>query len=327
MGGNQPSSEGVGVRVKLDQPAIGVDLGATKIAAALVAPDGQVLASRQAPTGAAEGPEAVLARLATMIDGLAAQAPGTVAGVGVGSPGLVDQANGVIYNAVNLGWEKVPLVSGVRDRMSHDLPIRIEKDTNASALGEYYFGGGRGCPDFVYVSIGSGLGGGVIAGGRLVSGANGYAAELGHLSIDPEGPQCVCGLRGCSETIVSGPGLVTVTRNRLLRADVPGDLSATDDLTPAKILKAAHQGDRLAQAAFADLGAALGTVLAACVAVLNPALFVVGGGLGLAGFDLFIPAAQRELERRVPPMGWRELQIIPSQLASSAIGPACLVWQ
>lgn len=310
-----------------DLPAIGVDLGATKIAAALVAPNGEVLASYQALTGAAEGPDAVLARLAAGIDVLAAQAPGPVGGVGIGSPGLVDHASGVVCNAVNLGWGEVHLAAGVRARLEHDLPIWAEKDTNASALGEYYFGAGQDCPEFVFISIGSGLGGGVIANGRLLTGANGYAAELGHLSLDPEGPVCACGLRGCSETVVSGPGLVALTRSLLASPSTPTRLSLDEGLTPAKILEAARQGDELARAAFAGMGAALGVVLAACVAVLNPARFVLGGGLGLAAFDLIIPAARGELERRVPPLGWRDLQIVPSRLVSSAIGPACLVWQ
>ena len=307
--------------------AIGVDLGATKIASALVSPAGQVLAARQALTSPEEGPEAVLDRLAAEIDNLARQATGELAGVGIGSPGQVDPAAGIVRNAVNLGWCEVNLAAGVRARLQNTLPIWVQKDANASALGELHFGSGQGCRDFVYITIGSGLGGGVIANGKLVTGAYGNAAELGHLSLDPDGWPCACGLRGCAETIVSGPGLVAVTRHLIDREKYTSPLSGLGELTPAIILDAARAGDEACQAAFDRIGAALGSVLAACVAVLNPARFVVGGGLGQAAFDLIAPAARLELDRRVTESSRSQLQIVASQLASSAVGAACLVWQ
>jgi glucokinase len=307
--------------------AIGVDLGATKIASALVSPSGAVLASRQTLTCPADGPEAVLDRLAAEVEALANQAPGHLAGVGIGSPGWVDPTAGVIRNAVNLGWLEVPLVAGVTNRLRCAWPVWVQKDTNASTLGEYYFGAGQGCQDFVYLSVGSGLGGGVIANGQLVSGALGIAADLGHLSLDPHGRLCACGLRGCSETIVSGPGLVSVTAGLLEQAHPASLLEGTPTLTPTIILDAARKGDPVAEAAFAEIGAALGFILSACVAVLNPARFIIGGGLGLAAFDLLLPSTRQELARRVPRSGSDTVQIVASRLASSAIGAACLVWQ
>ncbi len=307
--------------------AIGVDLGATKIATALVSPDGVVLASRQAFTLPAEGPESVLDRLAGEIDALASLAPGRLAGVGIGSPGVVDHTGGIIRHAVNLGWDEVHLVGGVTTRLRHDLPVWVQKDTNASALGEFYFGAGLGCQDFVYVSLGSGLGGGVIANGRLVTGVKGNAAELGHLSLNPDGRLCACGLRGCAETIISGPGLVSVACRLMEQGKITSELSKLEELTPTIILAAARQGDQLAQAAFAEIGTSLGIVFSFCVAALNPERFVIGGGLGQAAFDLLIPTARQELARRVPVSGLDSLQFAPSRLASSAVGAACLVWQ
>lgn len=306
--------------------AVGVDLGASKIASALVTDTGRVLSARQTPTLSQEGPAAVLARIAAEINALLAAAPGPVAGVGLGTPGIVAPSEGIVRNAVNLGWDEVPLVAGVCAALDRELPIFIQKDTNASALGEYYFGAARGCSDFVYLSVGSGLGGGLIANGQILTGAAWQASELGHFSLDPEGRPCVCGLRGCAETAVSGPGLVTLSRERLASGDYPASQVDAAALTPAAVLAAARAGDALARDVFTEMGATLGVVMAACVAVLNPAAFVIGGGLGLAAFDLLIPPARLALAKRVIAASIAPLEILPSTLKSSAIGPSCLVW-
>lgn len=311
----------------IEMAAIGVDLGATKIASALVSAHGDVLAARQTQTQSVEGSEAVLDRLAAEIEALIFEARCPVAGVGIGSPGVVDPVNGIVRGAVNLNWDEVHLVAGLQARLTGELPIFVQKDTNASALGELFFGAGQGCQDFVYLSIGSGLGGGVIANGQLVIGANGIAAELGHLSLDPEGPPCICGLRGCAELTVSGPGMVNLARQRLNSGARIGEICDPDELTPAGILEAAGRGDAAALSVLARAGSDLGAVMAACTAVLNPQRYVIGGGLGLAAFDYIVPAARRELERRVTPAGMRRLEIVPSLLPSSAVGAACLVWQ
>jgi len=307
--------------------AIGVDLGATKIASALVSLSGEVLASRHTLTLSSEGPESVLDRLAGEIDTLSHLAIGPVSGVGIGSPGVVDPLKGVIRDAVNLDWREVHLVAGLKARMKQPLPIRLQKDTNACALGELYFGSGRGCNDFVYLSIGSGLGGGVVANGQLIDGARGNAAELGHLSLDPEGQLCICGKRGCAEITVSGHGLVISALSHIQSDRKPSLLTGLDELTPAIIVNAAVKGDEIARTALFSVGANLGIVMAACAAVLNPERIVVGGGLGLAAFDFLIPAARFELERRVTRVSYEKLEIVCSSLVSSAVGAACLVWQ
>jgi glucokinase len=306
--------------------AVGVDIGATKIATALVTTEGKVIASRKTATQTSAGPTAVLERVAGEIRALLALAEGPVAGIGIGTPGIVVPSEGVVRNAVNLGWHEVSLVSGVRARLGLDLPVWVQKDTNASALGEYYFGASQGCRDFVYISIGSGLGGGIISNGQIITGASWQSSELGHFSLDPQGRLCACGLRGCAETLVSGPGLLAVARERLANGEHSPLLQDSAGLNSAAILAAAREQDPLAVEVFAEAGAALGVVLGMCVTVLNPAMFVIGGGLGLAAFDLMMPAAQRELERRVVPTSYQDLKIVPSCLTSSAVGASCLVW-
>ncbi len=308
--------------------AIGVDLGATKIASVLLAEDGQLIASSQIPTLASEGRDAVLDKVANQILDLMRKAPGDVIGTGIGSPGKVDSIHGVVYDAVNLGWEKLNLLDEMSKRIDQRLPVWIQKDTNLSALGEYYFGACRDCNDFVYVGVGSGLGGGIISGGHLVMGGDWYAAELGHLSIDPDGPVCACGGHGCAETIASGPGLVRVTKIRLAEFQGKSVLRNEADLTSANVIAAAQQGDEIARAALLEAGRALGIVMSACTAILNPARFVIGGGLGLAGFDFMLPAIREEMMRRTIPNSRGDYAVQRGIICGwiSLFGLVCVIW-
>jgi glucokinase len=309
-----------------EQFAIGIDIGATKIASVLLSETGEVIQSSQMLTLVEEGTEAVLNKVAKQILDLARQCPGALMGVGIGSPGKVDATQGVVYNAVNLGWDEVHLTGEIASRIQGSFPIWIQKDANLSALGEQYFGAGQGLRDFVYLGVGSGLGAGLISDGRLITGSDWYAADVGHLSVDPDGPVCVCGGRGCAETVASGPGLVHVTRQMLANSPSNTLLSNGEELTPTDVLSAARQGDGLALEALTEVGRVLGIIMSACTVILNPSRIVVGGGLGLAGYDFIVPAARRELVRRTTPESRGLLEVLPSQVESPAIGAACLVW-
>jgi glucokinase len=306
--------------------AIGIDIGATKIASVLLSESGEVVKSSQVLTLPEEGPQAALDKVADQILTLAQGCPGAIAGIGIGSPGKVDSQRGVVYNAVNLGWTEVSLTEEITRRLPQGLPVWIQKDANLSALGEYYFGACQGVHDFVYLGIGSGLGAGIISSGRLITGSDWYAADVGHLSVDPEGSRCVCGGRGCAETVASGPGLVRVTQQMIGKLHLASTLSNEANLTPADILAAAHNDDTLALQALAEVGRVLGIIMSACTVILNPSRFVVGGGLGLAGFDYILPAAREELTKRTIPESRALLEIVPSRVESPAIGAACLVW-
>ncbi|HKY55540.1 MAG TPA: ROK family protein, partial [Anaerolineales bacterium] len=257
---------------------------------------------------------------------LARQKPGVVVGVGIGSPGKVDSSQGVVFDAVNLGWKEVNLIEEISNRIGQGMPVWIQKDTNLNALGEYYFGACQGCTDFVYIGIGSGLGAGIISNGQLITGSDWYAADVGHLSIDPEGPVCVCGGRGCAELVASGPGLVRVMEEMLANSSARSALSHQVELTPEEILAAAYEGDELSLQALTEVGRVLGIVMSACTAILNPSRFVIGGGLGLAGFDFILPALREELLRRTIPNHRAYMDIVQSKVESPAIGAACLVW-
>ncbi len=306
--------------------AIGVDLGGTKIAAVLADRAGRVIADAQVATAPADGPAAVVQRLAGLVAHLLQAAEQPVVGVGIGSPGYVDADAGVVRNAVNLGWQEVPLAHELGRQLPAGLPIQVENDANVQALGEYHFGAGRGCQDFVYLGIGTGLGSGILCGGRLVRGALFAAAELGHLSLDPAGRTCACGVRGCVETVVSGPGIVATAAELLAQGSHATALNAGPALTARVLTDAARAGDPLALAVFAKAGQWLGMVCALCAAVLNPARVIVGGGLGAPAFDLLAPAAVDELRRRVIRNNWAGLELVPSGLTSSALGASALAW-
>jgi len=309
--------------------AIGIDIGATKIASVLLSESGETIDTSQVLTLAEEGMKSVCDKVAEQILDLAKQKPGAVVGVGIGSPGKVDSSRGVVYNAVNLGWKEVNLIEEVSSRidlLANAVPVWIQKDTNLNALGEYYFGACQGCPDFVYIGVGSGLGAGIISNGQLVTGGDWYAADIGHLSINPDGPLCVCGGHGCAELIASGPGFVRVTSQLLSDTSERSALSELEELTPADVLSAADKGDIVALKALTEVGRALGIVMSACTVILNPSRFVIGGGLGLAGFDFIVPTIHEEMRRRTIPNHRSQMDIVPSQVESPAIGAACLVW-
>ncbi len=307
--------------------AIGVDLGATKIAAALVSNNGRTLAARQVMTLADQGPNAVLDRIAELVNGMLGMVePKQLLGVGIGSPGQVDPRSGVVRNAVNLGWKEVELTTGVASRLHCPLSIWAEKDANASALGEYTFGTACGISELVYLGIGSGLGGGAISNGTSISGANLTAMEVGHLSLDPSGLLCTCGNYGCAETTISGRGLSAITRKLIQTQRFQTCLDMSQDLHPSQVLEAARQGDPLSLAAITEMGQQLGFIFSMCAALLNPSHIVIGGGLGLAAFDLLIPPALKEMARRCLPAARSDLKILRSTLESPSIGAAALVW-
>jgi glucokinase len=300
--------------------AIGVDLGGTKIAFAAVDRDGSILATHTEPTLAQEGVDAVIGRI---VSGISHVSNGfSVAGVGIGAPGPV--VNGVTLNAVNLGWRGVPLVDAVRERIALDVPIWAQNDVNAGTVAELIFGAARGATDFVYLAIGTGLGGGAVADGRLINGALGFAMEVGHMSVDPAGRACNCGNHGCVEMYCSGKGLVAGAREHL--REYPRTALVHAELNTRAILEAARLGDGLALRVIDEAAEALGTTMAWCMMVLNPALIVIGGGLGIAAYDLLSERAQAAMRARLMPDLAHLVHIARSPLESSALGAAALVW-
>lgn len=309
----------------VDRHAIGVDMGGTKIAFALVDETGNVLASHRLPTLPEEGAEAVFDRIAEGIHYIFDQSPHAVTGIGIGCPGHLNPFTGIVYNATNLRWHDVPLKAGVEARLRTKLPIFIQQDANAAAVGEMYFGAAQNCPDFVYLAIGTGLGGAAVVSGKLLLGGDFAGMEVGHMPLSSNGRLCACGMRGCPEMYVSGIGLLAGVREHA-PAFPASPLVALSEQTTVAILDAARKGDSLALAVFDEMTDWLCAVMICCMGILNPLLFVVGGGMGHAAADLILPATRRKLAARTAAGIYQHIEIVESQITSSAVGASCLVW-
>ena len=260
---------------------IGIDLGASKIALGLVSPENQITARARIDTRPADGPVSAADRIAESVKGLIAQAPrhASVGQVGVGSPGPIDHRTGVIVDPPNLtGWRAVPFAAMLTERLG--LPVRLEHDAKAAALAEYHLGAGRGSRDMALIIVGTGIGTAIILDGVLYRGINNSAGEIGHITVDLNGPICTCGSNGCVEAYAGGPAIARsfayATRRVIDSAEV--------------VTRAAEQGDVIARRVFQDAGRALGAAIATVAMLMDVNTFVLFGSVVKAGSLLIEPA-------------------------------------
>jgi len=253
----------------------GIDLGGTTINIGLFTTDGALAAASQIPTLVPQGPGPAMDRTAGEIRRLMEELPGkTLKALGAGAAGLINTREGRIGKVENLpGWEDTPLQEMLVSRLR--VPVEIENDANTAALGEYAFGAGRGTLHMVMLTLGTGVGGGLILNGQLYSGLNGYGGELGHMVIRPDGPPCACGAAGCLEVYCSREAL---SRN---------------GKTPREMAALAEEGDPEARELFRTAGEALGIAIANLINLLDVERIVIGGGLANAGELLLGPARER----------------------------------
>jgi len=282
---------------------LGVDLGGTKIAAALATTQGEIVARGRRPTPAQAGPDAVINSVcATINEVLSAKElrPSRLSGIGIAAAGVIDSANGKVIFSPNLpAWHEVPLREAIEQRFG--IPAYLGNDANLAALGEWRFGVEKKVANLIYITVSTGIGGGIIADGKLYTGACGAAGEIGHMTIDVNGPRCRCGNIGCWETLASGTALAREAVKRITEGArtsiielVGGDVSKID----AKIVGlAAKQGDELAQELVSRLGYYFGVGLANLVNIFNPELILVGGGVAKIGALLLQPAIKIVKER------------------------------
>ena len=309
----------MGDNVVSERLVVGIDLGGTKISTALVDGAGQIVAHDYRETHAKAGQGVVIGRMldaARQVMAQAGVAPARVAAVGIGAPGPLDIEAGIVLAPPNLpGWGRVPL----RQRIEEGLGIRafLENDANAAALGEHRFGAGQGTRDMIYVTVSTGIGGGLILGGELYHGASGMAGEVGHATIMPYGPRCGCGNRGCLEALASGTAVARQARERVA-SGVPtriAELAGGDPerITAKLVAQAASQGDVEAQEILAEAMVYLGIGIANLVTLFNPQLIVIGGGLANVGEALFEPV-RRAIERRALRAPARVVRVVPAAL-------------
>lgn len=269
----------------------GIDLGGTDTKFGLVNKKGDLLAYHSIPTDPTIGYQPFFELLGREIEQLMLSIGDQyqLAGVSVGAPSG-NQKNGTIDSASNLKWpEKLPIADILHSIFG--LPVTVSNDANAAALGEMYYGLGRGVQDLICITLGTGLGCGIISNGNLIIGSNGHAGELGHVIAVENGRQCTCGRRGCLETYVSATGMVRSvleTESEVLQRSLLGNLNRKS-LTSKKITRAAMEGDKLALEVFDATARILGKTLANSVALLNPKLIILTGGLAKAGEYLLDP--------------------------------------
>lgn len=270
---------------------IGVDIGGTKVAGGVVDEDGRILAQHRVTTPARDA-DATTDAIVSVIEAM--RADREVEAVGLGIAGFVDAGRSIVYFAPNLlGWRNGPLREEVEKRVN--LPVVVENDANSAAWGEAMFGAGREYHHVACVTIGTGVGGGIVAGDQLFRGGFGVGAEFGHIQMVEGGRLCGCGQRGCWEQYASGGALVRDARERAAESRAEAELllslgdGTPEAITGQHVTEAAEQGDQVALASFASLGHWIGQGLADLAAVLDPECFVLGGGVSEAGSLLLDP--------------------------------------
>lgn len=308
---------------------LAIDLGGTQIRAAVADPQGTLLARAATQTRAEEGPEAVIERIVACAQRVLEKVDrARVVGVGVGAPGPIDPRRGVLYNPPNLPrWEAVPLAQRLADALG--LPVYAGNDANLAALGERRFGAGQGVDDLVYMTVSTGIGGGIISGGRLVVGARGFAGEIGHQTLEPEGPVCSCGQRGHLEALAAGPAIAREARRALqegaasLMAELVED---PEHITAETVTAAAMQGDAVARRILERAGFYIGLGLVNVIHIVEPQRIIIGGGVSQAGELLFAPIRRTVEERLMSPV-YRGVEIVPAALGGDVglLGAVALV--
>ena len=310
-----------------EQFIVGVDLGGTNIAAGAMPTDGtREIAMRIGPTRADEGSAAVVNRIVRMIEEVIEQTQAETGaersdfiGVGIGSPGPLDRAKGIIIVTPNLGWKDFPLRDEVGSRVN--LPASLDNDANCATLGEWWCGAAKGGRNVVGMTIGTGIGGGLIFDGKLYHGSSDAAGEVGHTTIDSTGRRCKCGNYGCLEAYASGPAIAERARELLnaegdsiLHSIVDGDITR---ITAQTVFEASKRGDPVAIEVVRDTAHFLGVGIANLINLLNPDTVVIAGGVTQAGDQLFDPM-RAEVRRRAFKSAVDACRIVPGALPLSA---------
>jgi len=297
---------------------VGIDIGGTKIAGALVNEAGEILRDLKAPTPAND-PAALQAAVVKMVEEL--RSGEQVSAVGVAAAGFIDANQSVVYYAPNLSWRNEPLKEKLEAELG--LPVVIENDANAAGWAEYRFGAGAGYHHMMMLTIGTGVGGAIVANGELFRGGFGIGAELGHMNFIPKGKLCGCGQHGCLEQYGSGTALLNSAKELVASGSAEAkrlkELSdSVPELTGNEVYKAIQEGNPGALRLLTELGSNLGLAVASLVAVLDPEIVVIGGGVSAAGELLLEPIRAAYLEH-LPARGFRpELKIVGAQLHNDA---------
>ena len=309
--------------------SVGVDLGGTNITIALVDMKGKIKNKVKISTQIDKNPNFVMKTIIENIKLIIKDIPlKQIIGIGVGAAGQIDHARGIIQFSPNLHWRNVPIVREIKKKIN--LPVSLDNDANVACFGEFLFGAGRGAKHIICVTLGTGVGGGIIIDGKIYRGANGSAGEIGHITVHANGRKCNCGNHGCMEAYVGAPHIkeraiekIKSGRHSIVVKLVNGSLAK---ITPKILEEAALYKDRLALEIWEETGRYLGIGIASLINIFNPEKIVIGGGVANAGKFIFDPLC-RTIQERALPIASQDTKVVRAKLGEEAgvIGAAMLV--
>lgn len=310
---------------------IGIDVGGTNVKIALVNESGKIIYSNSIPTRAELGYEFTVSNIKQAIRELLKETKHTaeeIEGIGFGFPGQVDYKEGIVRNAPNIpGWVEIPIAKIFEEEFH--IPTRVDNDVRCAALGELNYGAGKGCENLICITIGTGIGSGLIVNGKLVRGASNAAGEIGHIKLQyHDGPICGCGDTGCLEAFASGPAIVAMAEEYIKggKSTKYREMANGNPITPYIVCEAAKAGDPVAQRIFAIIGEYIGIGMAGVVNLLNPEKIIVGGGVAEAG-DYIINPLVDAIKRRAMKIAGSTVEVVHAQLGNTAgvIGASLLI--
>jgi glucokinase len=309
---------------------IGIDVGGTNVKIALVE-EGKIIYSNSVPTYAKMGYEYTVNNIKQAIRDLMKETEtneSNIEGIGFDFPGQVDYKTGVVKLAPNIpGWVNIPIAQMIEDEFH--IPTKIDNDVRCAALGELKFGAGKGCENFICITVGTGIGSGIVINGQIVRGASNAAGELGHIKLKSNGgPLCGCGDSGCLEAYASGPAIVGMAYEYLKggKSAKFAEMAGDGEITPYIVAKAAEAGDSVAKRIFETIGYRIGMGLVSVINLLNPERVIVGGGVAECG-DLLLEPIRKTVKERAMKVAGETVEIVPAELGNSAgvIGASMLI--
>ncbi len=315
--------------VKLkSKPILAIDVGGTKIRLALVSDDGTIVSSKQYPTHADKGYQEVIKRITNGIEQIVIDSKLSlhdIRGISVAAAGIIDSRNGIITTSPNLpDWKDIPLKDILVDSLGLD--VYLMNDANAAALGEYHAGVGKGIKNLVYITVSTGIGGGIVIDGELYTGTDGCAGELGHMVIEADGPQCKCGNYGCLEILASGTAIAREAQKRINQGDkslLSNLVKSCEEITARTVSIAAKKGDLVAIEVINKAAYYLGIGMANIVNIFNPEMIIIGGSVSKMG-EMLLKPARKVVKQRAFNLPTSSVSIVRSHLSddSGIIGAA-----
>ncbi|NMM62945.1 ROK family protein [Clostridium sp. P21] len=296
---------------------IGVDLGGTKICGAVASFSGEMISKYTMPTRAEEGEEAVLERIITVIEKAIYESKvdeKEIVSIGIGSPGPLDAKKGKIITTPNLPFKNFNIVKPVKNKFN--IPVYLDNDANAAAIGEYIFGAGKGTDNMIFVTVSTGIGGGAILNGKIYRGNTCNALEIGHMTIEKNGPRCNCGNYGCAEALASGTAIAKFAKEAVEKGEKTS-LSNFEKITAYEVFKEAEKGDLVAQNILNQALNYLGICISNIITSFDPEMVIIGGGVSKGGSIVF-DKVKEVVEQRCFKAMWENTKIVPAVLGTDA---------